>query len=55
MVWLITVYEIGGSLLLMAGKFTRWLAAGFILLLLTGIVIIHAAQGWFVASMVPAG
>lgn len=49
-VWIITVYEIAGGLLLAAGKFTRPLALGFILMLLTGIVLIHAAFGWFVGE-----
>ena len=49
-VWLITVYEIAGGSLLIIGRFTRWLAAGFILLLLAGIIIIHAFQGWFVGE-----
>lgn len=49
-VWLITVYEIAGGLLLIINRFTRWLAAGFILLLLAGIIIIHASQGWFVGE-----
>jgi putative oxidoreductase len=49
-VWLITVYEIAGGILLIIGKFTRWIALGFILMLLIGIIIIHAANGWFVGE-----
>lgn len=49
-VWLITVYEIVGGLLILLGKFLRWLSLGFILLLLIGIVIIHASNGWFVGE-----
>lgn len=49
-VWLITAYEIAGGILLAAGRFIRILSAGFILLLLIGIVLIHAAQGWFVGE-----
>lgn len=49
-VWLITVYEIAGGLLLAAGIFTRWLALGFMIIIGTGTVIIHAANGWFVGE-----
>lgn len=49
-VWLLTIYEIAGGLLLAFGIFTRWLALGFIILIAVGIVIIHAANGWFVGE-----
>ncbi len=49
-VWGITVYEVAGGLLLLVGYYTRWLCAGFILLLLVGIVLIHAERGWFVGE-----
>ncbi|MEI3802603.1 MULTISPECIES: DoxX family protein [unclassified Chitinophaga] len=49
-VWAITVYEIAGGLLLLLGMYTRLLAAGFIILLLVGIVLIHASLGWFVGE-----
>ncbi|MGE7775858.1 DoxX family protein [Chitinophaga sp. NPDC101104] len=50
LVWMITVFEIAGGILLAAGKFVRWLSAGFVLMLLIGIVIIHAELGWFVGE-----
>jgi len=46
-VWAITVFEIAGGIAMALGYATRWMAAGFILLLLTGIVLIHAERGWF--------
>ena len=49
-VWLLTVYEIAGSILLALGYFVKWLTAGFIIILITGIVLIHAALGWFVGE-----
>ncbi|NOT94234.1 DoxX family protein [Ferruginibacter sp.] len=49
-VWAITVFEIVGSIALAAGYFTKWLSAGFILMLLIGIVLIHASLGWFVGE-----
>ena len=49
-VWILTIYEIAGGLLLMIGFFTRWLALGFIIIIAVGIIIIHAANGWFVGE-----
>jgi putative oxidoreductase len=49
-VWLITVYEIAGGILLIIGKLTKWISLGFILMLLIGIIIIHATNGWFVGE-----
>lgn len=46
-VWLITIFEIAGGTLLALGYFTRILCAGFIFLLVIGIVLIHADLGWF--------
>jgi putative oxidoreductase len=49
-VWAITAFEIIGSLLLTFGYFTKWLSAAFILMLIIGIVLIHASLGWFVGE-----
>lgn len=49
-VWVITIFEIAGGLLLLLGFFVKWLSAGFIALLIAGIVIIHAGLGWFVGE-----
>jgi putative oxidoreductase len=49
-VWCITTYEITGGVLLILGRYTRWVTAGFIALLAIGIVLIHADQGWFVGE-----
>lgn len=46
----ITAFEILGGGLLALGYFTKWLSAGFIFLLVMGIVIIHASLGWFVGE-----
>lgn len=50
LVGMITMFEIVGGVLLAAGKFVRWICAGFVLILLTGIFIIHAELGWFVGE-----
>jgi putative oxidoreductase len=49
-VWMLTAFEIAGGVLMAIGYFTRWMAAGFIIILLTGIVLIHAELGWFVGE-----
>jgi len=49
-VWLITAFEIIGGASLCLGYFVRWLSFGFIVLLLSGIIIIHYSAGWFVGE-----
>ncbi len=49
-VWLITVFELGGGLLMALGFRTRYMAAGFGVILLGGIVLIHRHLGWFVGE-----
>lgn len=49
-VWAVTAFEIIGGLLLALGYFTKWLSAGFIIMLLAGIILIHASFGWFVGE-----
>lgn len=50
LVWAITAFEIAGGLMLALGKQVKCMSVGFILLLLTGIVLIHAELGWFVGE-----
>ena len=49
-VWILTAYEIIGGLLMTFGFLTRWLALGFFLILTVGLILIHAANGWFVGE-----
>jgi putative oxidoreductase len=49
-VWCLTVFEIVGGVLLALGYSQKWLSAGFILMLLSGIILIHASLGWFVGE-----
>lgn len=46
----ITIFEIIGSVLLVMGRLVKIVSGGFFVLLLIGIVIIHAANGWFVGE-----
>ena len=48
--WVITFVEITGGAALAAGYAVRWLAAWFILQIAAGIVMVHAASGWFVVG-----
>ncbi len=48
--WLITLVEIAGGLLLIAGRFVRPLCAWFALELLSGIALVHFREGWFVVG-----
>lgn len=49
-VWAITLFELIGGAMLIMGQFSRWVAAGFMLISGMGIVLIHAAKGWFVGE-----
>ena len=51
----ITAFEIIGGVLLIIGIFVKWISTGFILLLLAGIIIIHAELGWFVGEFGTGG
>ncbi len=48
--WLLTIVEIAGGLLLMAGRFVRPLCLWFGLELLAGIALVHLREGWFVVG-----
>jgi putative oxidoreductase len=48
--WLLTLVEIAGGLLLIAGRFVRPLCAWFALELLVGIALVHFREGWFVVG-----
>lgn len=48
--WAITVVEIAGGAALAVGYAVPWLAAWFILQIAAGIVMVHAASGWFVVG-----
>ena len=50
LVYVITVFEILGGVTLMLGYLSRWICTGFILMLIIGIFVIHAENGWFVGE-----
>ncbi len=49
-VWAITLVEIIGGSLMIAGIKVRWMALGLMVIAAGGIVLIHARQGWFVGE-----
>jgi putative oxidoreductase len=46
----ITAWELVGGLLLLLGKWTRWVALVFAVELTGGLVLVHAPEGWFVVG-----
>jgi putative oxidoreductase len=48
--WTITLFELIGGLLLALGKFTRWICFAWMIVITTGIVLVHAQNGWFVVG-----
>jgi putative oxidoreductase len=47
---MISLYEIGAGVFLIAGRYVRWSSAGLMVIVLGGIVLIHAGRGWFVGE-----
>jgi len=48
--WTITIFEIAGTVSLMFGYFVTVISLLFALELVVGIVLVHAANGWFVVG-----
>lgn len=48
--WFITLYEFIGGISLFAGRFTRFVACGFIVHQTMAILLLHLANGWFVVG-----
>lgn len=55
MAWAVTLFELGGGLLMVLRKFVRWFCIGEIIILLTGIIIVHSPNGWFVVGKTLGG
>jgi putative oxidoreductase len=53
--WFLTVFEIAGGLLMALGYVTKGIACIFIIELLAGILLVHAANGWFVVGYQSGG
>jgi putative oxidoreductase len=48
--WAVTIFEMAGAILLALGRHVRVIAAGFIAILATGMVLVHGREGWFVVG-----
>lgn len=48
--WVITLFEISASVLLMASKWVVPICFLFIIQLIMGIILVHGANGWFVVG-----
>ncbi len=53
--WAITVFELTGGFLFSIRKFVTLFCLGEMIILLTGIVLVHWQNGWFVVGMTLGG
>lgn len=53
--WAITLFEVVGGLLMIGRQFVKVFCIGEIIILLTGIVIVHFQNGWFVVGKTLGG
>lgn len=50
MAWAVTLFELVGGILMFLRYFVRIFCLGEIIILITGIVTVHAENGWFVVG-----
>lgn len=48
--WALMAFEIVGSILILFGKFLKFVVPGFIMILTIGIVLVHYPEGWYVVG-----
>lgn len=53
--WAVTIFELLGGMLMVLRKFVRIFCIGEIIILTTGIVIVHWQNGWFVVGKTLGG
>jgi len=53
--WAVTIFEIAGGATMALNYFVRWIAAVFMIELATGMILVHAPQGWFVVGATLGG
>lgn len=53
--WAVTIFELVGGLLMVLRKFVKIFCLGEMIILLTGIVIVHSPNGWFVVGKTLGG
>lgn len=50
LVWLISIYELTGGLLMAIGRHVRLMATGLFVIAFAGVLLIHRQNGWFVGE-----
>jgi len=53
--WAVTLFELAGGFCMFLGYFTRLFCIGEIIILLTGIILVHWQNGWFVVGKTLGG
>ena len=53
--WTITLFELLGGLMMFVRKFVKAFCIGEIIILLTGMILVHWQNGWFVVGMTLGG
>nr|WP_294935890.1 DoxX family protein [uncultured Flavobacterium sp.] len=53
--WTITIFELVGGTLLILNRFKKIISLFFIFQLIMGVVLVHAANGWFVVGYQSGG
>lgn len=53
--WIVTLFELAGGFCMFLGYFTRLFCIGEIIILLTGIILVHWKNGWFVVGKTLGG
>jgi putative oxidoreductase len=53
--WVVTLFELAGGFCMFLGYFPRLFCIGEIIILLTGIILVHWKNGWFVVGKTLGG
>jgi putative oxidoreductase len=48
--WTITLFELIAGATLAAGYFVKWICMAWMIVIIMGIILVHAANGWYVVG-----
>lgn len=48
--WLITLYEFVAGLVLAIGYFKKWISLSWMIVIISGIIMVHLQHGWYVVG-----
>lgn len=48
--WFITVYELVAGLVLAIGYFKKWISLSWMIVIISGIIMVHFQYGWYVVG-----